>query len=486
MLMVPTIAIAAGLLIAFLPSSPPLKGVAVAGATSQVVLAIWITFGCAVRPLSVVGMFCGVWTVYFPFRLAMLSFSRPSVFFYESVNTASDEELKWIWLMLTLGFAGFGAAVYSVQRRPGNAPRMSDTPYGMFLALALMGIVITLAIQIARLSSGLTSNFAVLGLFGVAGASFIEQSRTGHRRQFPWSGIAAVLLAILGYRTGFKEASLLPIAAWLIGRAYAGQRVKLRYIAIAAISMAIAFAAVQGQRAAFERGTAVSSSEAIISGFTEIDLASGADSRFEGLGIAVNVIKGTLFRLKGADYLIVVVDRVPNPIKFQAGKTLWQPPLSILPGYSRVFDLDPDYRQLSLGRLVTTKFTSFNQPGNRSSQSLTYPGDFYLNFGWWGVTAGMVILGLILQAIDRLIVERGAMSAGLIGLIGPVLVAIDRNIAYTFVTAGLRIGILMSVYVVLNRGRLWQGRRSEDLYATNQIGDGRRALPKLVGRVDIR
>jgi hypothetical protein len=233
---------------------------------------------------------------------------------------------------------------------------------------------------------------------------------------------------------------LMPLAAWLIGRAGAGDRVRLRYIVIAAAATTVAFGIVQGQRDAMLAGRTVSNPIAALQlGLTSYDLAYGVPADSHGTGIVGNLINGVIYRLRGADYFIALTDSVPSQVPYQDGRSLWQPALSILPGAKQFLGLEPQYRQLSLMEYADQAF--FSQTLHPVAQSVTPPGDLYLNFGTAGVLVGMLILGVLYAMFDRAFVITGPMSAAVAAFAGLPLVVLDTNIAYMLVTCGLRLGI---------------------------------------------
>jgi hypothetical protein len=176
-------------------------------------------------------------------------------------------------------------------------------------------------------------------------------------------------------------------------------------------------------------------------GLTGYDLAYGTPADYHGLGIAANAANGVLYRLKGADFYITIADKVPSLVPYQDGRSLWQPALSVLPGAKQFLDLEPQYKQLSLGRYIDQVLISENPTQDLSSQSTTVPGDLYLNFGVPGVMVGMLVLGVLYGMFDRRFVIRGPLSAGILAFAGLPLIQIDGNVAYVLVTCGLRLGI---------------------------------------------
>lgn len=222
------------------------------------------------------------------------------------------------------------------------------------------------------------------------------------------------------------------------------------YLIVGAVAVVFAFTAIQGQRSSSASGRPLAPADALIAGLTHYNLAYGVPQEYRGLGIVGNVLNGILFRMKGADYFMVITEQVPNSVPFQQGRTLWQPILSTVPGAELVVPLRPEYRQLSLGRYVNQTFISGPSRQDPSSQSMTYPGDLYLNFGAWGVLIGMIVIGGLLQLLDKYMRIDGPVSAGAFAFAGIPMLGLERNLAYTLVTTGIRIGIVLMLYRIIS------------------------------------
>lgn len=431
-----------------------LNEIAIASFAVQVVAALYLVKRLAPRTMSLLGLFAVVWLVYFPLRLALLTVSRRSPFYYDTVNQLTDAGLAKVWLLLAASFVlfTFGATCVSRRLTPKLVPRHRRLSHSEFIAIAVIGLFVGILLQFSGASSGLLGNVAAISVVGIAGASYLER-RESHGTRFT-SLVLAIMATLLGYQSGSKETALLPAAAWVIGRIIAGGRMRLRYIALSALLVSLAFGAVQGQRSASAYGRSIQNpNDALVAGLSEFDIATGVPQHYAGLGILRNLLKGVLFRLKGADYFISISARVPVSTPFQRGQSLWQPSLSIVPGNAVLFDLKPEYRQLSLGRFVTQTFIADNASDDRSAQSMTYPGDLYLNFGSIGVLVGMTLLGALFRLIDNALQAADAMTAGVLSYVGLTLVAVDRNIAYVLVTSTLRLAILNCLLIVFLRRR---------------------------------
>jgi hypothetical protein len=417
-----------------------LQGVAIASFGIQLLTAYQI-IRVRDRALSISSAFAVLWIIFFPLRLLVITFGGPSVYYFPSVNAASPQQLISVWEVTTAApFLFLIGQLFAIRTFP--AKRSVDNiliRYGQSLAVGVVGLCITAVLFVFNASSGILSNIGQLVLFAIADISYREATE----RRRPYASVSLVAAAVtLGYVNGFKELMLMPVGAWVIGRAGAGGRVRVRYIVIVAVAAVVAFGIIQGERNAAIAGRSVSNPIAALQvGLADYDLAHGYPTQYQGVGIIGNVVNGILFRLKGVDYYIVITDKVPSSIPYQGGRSLWEPALSILPGAKQFLNLDPQYRQLSLGRYIDQVFVSEGPTTDPSSQSATEPGDLYLNFGIPGVAVGMLVLGMLYGIFDRGFTVRGPVSAGVAAYAGLPLLPLDGNVAYILVTCGLRLGI---------------------------------------------
>jgi hypothetical protein len=391
------------------------------------------------RTLSISSVFAVLWIIYFPFRLLVITFGEPSPYYFPAVRSASPEQLTTVCEITSAAFLLFLVGQLFANRsfHARGSVDNSQMMYWQLFAVGVGGIGVTAALTIFRISSGILSNVGDVVLFAIAGMAYLE-AKTG-RRSYA-SLLVVVVASTLGYLAGFKLLMLLPLGAWLIGRGGAGDRVRLRYLAVAAAATALAFGIVQGERDATLAGRSVSNPiSALQLGASSYDLAYGVPADSHGLGIVGNLVNGVLYRLKGADYYIAISDSVPSRVPYQDGLSLWQPALSILPGAKQFLGLEPQYRQLSLMEYADQAFHA--QTLYPVAQSVTAPGDLYLNFGITGVLIGMMILGMLYGMFDRAFVIKGPLSAGVVAFAGLPLVELDPNLAYTIVTCGLHLGI---------------------------------------------
>ena len=417
-----------------------LREVAVASFVLQLFTAYEIT-RVRSRLLSISSVFAALWIIYFPLRLLVITFGGPLPYYFPSVKAASSDQLILVCEVTTAVFLLFLIGRLFANRILHLKGTVDDVHmmYRQLFIVGVAGVSITATLSTFHLSSGILSNVGDVSLFAIAGASYMEA--TAGRKSYASPSLLLVAVAsAFGYLNGFKLLMLMPVAAWLIGRAGAGDQLRLRYIVVVAAATTVAFGIIQGERDTTLAGRpAPNPIAALKSGLTSYDLASGVPADYQGVGIVGNVANGVLYRLKGADYYIVITDRVPSSVPYQHGRSLWEPALSILPGAKQFLDLEPQYKQLSLMGYADQIF--FLQTLHPVAESMTEPGDLYLNFGIAGVMVGMLILGMLYGMFDRAFMIKGPVSAGVVAFAGLPLIEVDPNIAYILVTCGLRLGI---------------------------------------------
>lgn len=393
------------------------------------------------RLLSLSTVFAGLWIIYFPLRLTVITWGGPSPYDFPAVANASTQQLVWLWLVLTGGFGCFTIGHFLLSQKKTTSFALNDLPItqGRYLGIGVLGLVVASALLVLHASSGILGNVGELSLFGIAGASY-EEARSRSTRLIRGSVPLMLASVVLGYMAGFKQLALMPIIAWVVGRIAGGGRIRIRYVVVVFLAITLAFAVIQGERDSAASGKPTANPmQAAFTGLTQYNLAYGVRSNYQGLDLLYNAVGAILYRMKGVDYFLTIADRVPSSIPFQHGMSIWQPTVSTIPGYQYFVSLEPQYSQLSLGRYVDQQFVSQAPSTDPSSQSMTYPGDLYLNFGLSGLFIGMLFLGVIFAWFDLIVSLDKAIGAAVFSFVGLPLIGIESNIAYSFVTSALRL-----------------------------------------------
>jgi hypothetical protein len=414
------------------------------------------------RMLSISSIFAVIWVIYFPLRLLVITFVGTSSYDFPAVIAASPDQLVAVWEVTSAAFLLFLVGQVFANRiiRISSSVDNVRMTYGQVFAVGLVGVLITALWSTFQIQWGILRIVGDVAVFAIGGTAYLEAK--AKRRLYTSPSLLLVAAAsAYGYLNGFKLLMLMPVGAWLIGRAGAGNRLRVRHIVVLTAATAVAFGIIQGERDALRNARpAANPISALQVGFSSYDLASGAPANYRGLGIVGNAVNGVLFRLKGADYYIAITDIVPSLIPYQNGRGLWEPALSILPGAKQFFGLEPEYNSLSL--MVYSNQVILGNTLSPVAESVTQPGDLYLNFGTAGVIVGMLILGFLYGAFDRAFIIQGPVSAGIVGYAGLALLEVDPNVAYTLVTCGLRLGVcaLLLTWLSLSQRRPTQKERA--------------------------
>ena len=104
-LVILALALCGGLAAATAGTSLSLRSVAIVSLSAQIIIAGYIIRRS--RLLSVCGIFAALWTVYFPLRLAEITFGGPQFYYFPAVNLVSGSELKTLWVSTAAGLIAF-------------------------------------------------------------------------------------------------------------------------------------------------------------------------------------------------------------------------------------------------------------------------------------------------------------------------------------------------------------------------------------------
>lgn len=429
----------------FLALRQSLVPIASAASGAHLLLSYVLIRGADQR-LCLTSLFVFIWNLMFTVRLLQISFGPSPATDHPIVISASDSAISRVWLMTTLAFAAFALGV-SLAKRLVPRGRLKEVvlsrPRVVLLFIVFLGSYFILALTSSN--SGLLVNIAELYLFAIAFAAHQSASRG---KPFGIELLAVVISCLAAILIGFKEVAVLPVIAWTIGHFSAGRRlVTLATVGVSLVGL-LFYIGIQSQRVATLFGERTDFVGATMQGLTDYDYPTGLRRDKTGFEIPLNALAAVTSRARGADSLLVLHERVPDSVGFTDGRTLWQPVISSVPGLSRL--VTPEYSQLSLGRYFNQTFWSLRPAQDVSSQPLTVPGDFFLNFGAGGMVVGLAVVGFLFALIDRRCPVRSATSAGLFAYAAIPLLSIERNVAYLLVTGLVRYSLGLILITVLS------------------------------------
>lgn len=418
--------------------------VAVTGTVAQVLVAAVLIRDSQPR-VSLKSAFAVVWVITFTLRLLQITLAPDVRYHHPIVFDATDASKVGMWILSTVGFAAFWVGSRGGSRIVKRI-RLAEVrlPRHAVLTLSYVFLLISYGLVLSGLTSGLLDNIGQFYLFIIAYGSF--QSARANRSIGPEIGVvlAAALLAVL---FGYKEFAVLPVLSWILGQWAGGRRVLSLGGVVVVLIGSFFYIGVQSQRTAVLLNEDPSFLPALEQGLTKYDLVIGTYQDKSGLAILSNPAAALASRLAGVDSLFVIQARTPSVIPYQGGRTLWQPTLSIVPGASRF--LDPELSNLSLGGYFTQKYWSLRPEFDDSFQAPTVPGEFYMNFGVYGLVFGMTLFGLLYSAVDERTRVISPTAVGLFAYAAFPLLAIERNVAYVLVTGAIRYAVGLTIIRLL-------------------------------------
>jgi hypothetical protein len=415
------------------------------------------------RWLSILVGVCVLWIAYFPIRTATVLANRHNPTLHPVVAAASDAAHLRV---LIVSLASMGAllvgAMLADKTRAARAAPVTVASRSTYAGITVAGLAITVALKVGGLQSGVIDNAGHVFLFGLAAIGFTEA-----RSRFRLSTLLLIASACaLGVLASFKELAVLPVAAWSIG-AIAGRRgrVRIRVVVATLAAALIGYVGVSGQRIAATNNHPRTFFGAVADAVTKDDLRTGSPGyrRKSAPEMVTNVLSGFSKRFAGADSLLVIESHVPSDVRFQGGRSILLPILTVIPRVP--LPAGTDYNTLSLGRYFNVTFYSLHPATDPSSQAITMLGDLYLNFGNAACVVGMLLFGIGLMLFDRRYPLTNAFNAGAFGYVGTAILGIERNVGYQIVTVGIRLAIVAVLAFVLSTA----DRRSATLPEENTI-----------------
>jgi len=309
------------------------------------------------------------------------------------------------WASLLAGYA-FLALVGGPARRPPTTVRW-DVPALTRMALALLGA--SLAVQFVRLTMNVptvVNSIAVLVVsFGWFGAGVLVILAV--RRQLPWPARAAMAAGILASAVlQLAGGQVSDVLVWvavvsfavLLARGYLGRR----WIVVMALlgSTLMIYRSIKGEwsNLAWYSGTQVSPLKKV-----QFAYELGALSvRERGFGMAVLAGIERTGRWSTVDMFADVVRKTPQRVPFWNGSTYRSLAGVLVP---RV--VWPGKPTKTLGNEFGQRYGYLTSDDRGTSINLPFFVEFYLNFAATGVVAGMFLVGMLYQALERRINRPG-------------------------------------------------------------------------------
>jgi hypothetical protein len=141
----------------------------------------------------------------------------------------------------------------------------------------------------------------------------------------------------------------------------------------------------------------------------------------------------------------VIVRDTPNRVPYQHGRTLGLFFVAFVP---RV--LWPDKPNITIGQWITDVYGS--GPDVISSTGPSNVGDFYLNFGVFGVVAGMFALGVIVRISHECLLSGRPTAPGLLAAVAilyQLILRFEGNVAIQYSTAVFALVPILATHLLI-------------------------------------
>jgi hypothetical protein len=298
--------------------------------------------------------------------------------------------------------------------------------------------------------SGLVSSTSVLMLVGLCLlARRAALSRT--RADCAWVATATLAGAAVGIIGQYKEVVLLSLLAPLVMAYFTtGRGIGLRWIALCgAIAVFVVFPLVTVWRQVST--TAGTENPIIVASklpghYLDHDLLTGGERRLEITDLLTEPLATTSHRLYGYDSMALVVRATPSQIPYRLGATMEGLWTGMVP---RI--LWPDKPNIGIGFWFASHYWGTPPGVLEVPQTVTHPGELYIDFGLPGVIVGMALLGLWYRfAYAALRPAESGTAAVLYTVLLLTVVSVDRDLPLVYVTLLQRMIVVALLLTVLS------------------------------------
>jgi hypothetical protein len=323
----------------------------------------------------------------------------------------------------------------------------SEWTYGAALSSAViligLGWSLYLADQFgllpARLGSGFIGGFTDATLFGPAILTIVY-IRYRSRTALLLLLVFVPMTSFVNFFTGYKRLVLTPPAMMALTWIVAERRLRALWLVLGLVALLLLYPAAQFYR------------EVILVGNTKTlaDVGRDPSPAVAALGDFVSGNKATEYfeeglvatgrRLDGIGHAAVIIRDTPSVSPFQHGATLALIPITYVPRM-----LWPGKPDTTIGAWIVD---TYRIRGERIESSIgpTWVGEFYLNFGFAGVVAGMFVMGTLLRLVHESLVAR---SPTVLAIILEVLVLYEVMLKLTGSLATVINGPIMAMIPIL-------------------------------------
>lgn len=346
--------------------------------------------------------------------------------------------------LVAVGLALFGIGTWLIAPHTSNTlegPKSRfSTPSSAALlttfGLSLVGIVIAFSLgtygyisdstAVAR-ASWFATILSVVGIVGhfVLIATSVSYYATREPRLLRLLVVFATTEMIIGFVGGDKRISLLPLLFVLGAYVLARRRFPLVPIAIATILVLVIVVPTNLRYREGVRGQTLSPS-------TALKATLDAPLVLEPAAVAENAFGYVGSRFRSIDSVSLIVDQTPSTFPYASGEGYaLLPAIAVVPRA-----LWPDKPTLDAAGQFTNTYGQ--RPASiRSATQITQIGDLYRNFGYIGVVAGLLCLGLLVGGVARAFQRYRSPRADVVYIYAAmtVIIYVDSDLPALLATA---------------------------------------------------
>jgi hypothetical protein len=267
----------------------------------------------------------------------------------------------------------------------------------------------------SRAGSGLLSTIGSSANFGIALLALGYQ----RYRSLPALVLIALLLPptmIFGFFTGSKLIFLMPLAMVVIASIAVTRQLRLWWFAGALAALVLLYPVSETYRA-YKNPLRLTALEVLTNPHHAVGLISRFVDTAKPGEYLVSGVEHTAGRLDMLGIESVIVRDAGRTVPFQHGWSLGYVVIGYVPRL-----LWPDKPVITIGQWVTDHFGG--GPEVTSNTGPSWVGEFYFNFGWWGVIVGMGLLGIWFRFLQEwLLGPDAAIPALLAGVVSIFAIA---------------------------------------------------------------
>lgn len=257
--------------------------------------------------------------------------------------------------------------------------------------------------------------------------------------------IAVPISAALGFFTGSKRSTLIVPAVVVFTSMLLGGRLRMRWIAIGAATLALLYPISEVYRASVLQGFQLTIVDALADPAYTLGVLSDYLSSSETEGYLGTGLSSTTARLDAIGIVSVIVRDTPSPVPFQAGRTLGLFFVAFIP---RVFWAGKP--EITLGQWITDTYGSGSHISSYTGPS--FVGDLYLNFGMASVIVGMLVMGALLRLVQTRLLGPHPTAIGILAAIIVMAQLIIKQIssaAFVLSATVFAFGPVFAVYIAV-------------------------------------